>query len=1201
MKKLIINIWFLTCTFSTISQIPIVFQDNGETGPTPTLPNVGGQVYSIERINFFGSNYVVCGDFNNIDGYGSDYRVQTNHIILNSNFQLTSDTIFTSINGPIRDIAFTYDFNGTLYGIVYIAGDFTEINGHPVNGIARFSVPLIPENSINDLTLDTTWDPGFVFWSNPDDPGKILDLEIHNNVLYCAGNFSAVNNFATLNDGRMGITAIDPGNGSDLGIFSTNQGCNSNWAYGYVSSIKCTNNNIIAGGQIDLNVTGGSFFRFNYNGCIDDTYTPQKGYYAGMAGWQGEGREVEVVLDTIYVGIEENNDMWFDDDPSISFIPVIEENPNSIIQTKTYEQPPPPGYTVEYTTVTAYKDRFYVGTSVSGGPFGTPTIKALDSTGVIWQSIGMWENFPNYDSKHLFVQNNILFGSINSTFNIFSNSYSGLFAYCLDPEDIDNFIAFDSTICHNDTVTYTVPSSTFANGYEWSYSGTGVDLNASQIGIQTELDSHGVTTQIIFLENFTPGTLTVTPFSTCNNHTLNNGRVYSKPLSLNITTNPLPNAYAGLDTIFNCYYDTITLHGHSDTLGVEYEWNESNNPLFPSNFSGQDFVVSDTVSNYYYLRVQAPNGCINRDTVFVDADFNYPILSPITPEILGCNDTVYVIGTNTSTADTISWWINPAFPNDSLSNPLLCTIQGPYTFNIQDTLNGCISDTSVYVDQNNHPPNIEIAGYDSIPSLGTSLDTINCYSPTLTLTAYSDSTGAVLNWVDADTLNPLGDTQLIDSGDIYYLEAYNPNNNCFNYATILVDADFSLPTLAIDPVTAGINCSYDSLILTGSTNSHDTILTWNGPGVNTNSNEVTVYEGGYFSFMVTKNSNGCSSIDSVLVIEDNSIEIVLKADTAACDQSTIQLTASHIGTISGATYLWNSGDIGNTGSFVAGADSYGIVEVFGDGSCYGTDTTLITTPPYPVINLQGFQPCGNGNTGYIVASPISGWSPFEYSIDGVNFQSNSTLSNLSVGTYDVFIKDSLGCIYDFSAEINDESEIPTPEFLFSTYNYESDTVILIDVSSPAPDSVNWEFSSEIIILDENYGSPILILPDTGSFNLTMNAWYGTCLNSVSKVIHVAEFDSTNASIYVQSGIKSIELYPNPNSGDFTLTIEFYKKQNATLSLYDINAYIYEERTYDHTDLIQESFSLPASAINGTFVVAVISEFDSAYITFILNR
>ena len=52
------------------------------------------------------------------------------------------------------------------------------------------------------------------------------------------------------------------------------------------------------------------------------------------------------------------------------------------------------------------------------------------------------------------------------------------------------------------------------------------------------------------------------------------------------------------------------------------------------------------------------------------------------------------------------------------------------------------------------------------------------------------------------------------------------------------------------------------------------------------------------------------------------------------------------------------------------------------------------------------------------------------------------------------------------------------------------------------------------------------LPDTGIFDITLEAYFGSCLSTKTKTINVTEFDPTAANNYNQLGIKSVNIYPN---------------------------------------------------------------------------
>ena len=261
--------------------------------------------------------------------------------------------------------------------------------------------------------------------------------------------------------------------------------------------------------------------------------------------------------------------------------------------------------------------------------------------------------------------------------------------------------------------------------------------------------------------------------------------------------------------------------------------------------------------------------------------------------------------------------------------------------------------------------------------------------------------------------------------------------------------------------------------------------------------------------------NGCVAIDSVIISQDNSINVFAGNDALLCDQDLINLTASYSGNITGINYLWNTGNVSTNEIYTTGNSVYGAIEVFGDNGCYGVDTVYLNLPPVPVINFQGFKPCDDGPSGQIVATPVSGTEPFQYSIDaGITYQASPVFSGLYIGTYPIWVKDSLLCDYQFVAVIDENSLLPEPKF-FSTYNFASDTIMIIDVSNPPTDSTVWEFPTEIIVLDDNVLSPTILLPDTGVFQITMKAYYGNCLVELTKPIYAAMFDSTAANNYNQ--------------------------------------------------------------------------------------
>tara|TARA_B100002052_G_scaffold2087_1_gene1980 strand:+ start:17176 stop:22383 length:5208 start_codon:yes stop_codon:yes gene_type:complete len=111
----------------------------------------------------------------------------------------------------------------------------------------------------------------------------------------------------------------------------------------------------------------------------------------------------------------------------------------------------------------------------------------------------------------------------------------------------------------------------------------------------------------------------------------------------------------------------------------------------------------------------------------------------------------------------------------------------------------------------------------------------------------------------------------------------------------------------------------------------------------------------------------------------------------------------------------------STYSFVALCNgTYDIIVTDSNGCSTSPSTTSFTISPInpitpngsvTVFNQNGFNVSCNGDAdGAIFASASGGTGNFTYSLDGVNFQSSSTFSGLSAGSYTVTYKDANGCI-----------------------------------------------------------------------------------------------------------------------------------------------------------------------------------------------
>ena len=1130
--------------------------------------NSGGIVYDVEYIPHW-NMYAVVGDFsyNHPSLSGTRYNLMflNADLTISDNANLNS---ITSINGAITSVEYhSYAPPMTLpLHYIYVGGEFTSYTRGAtttnINGISKIQLLNTFGSGVKTLNI-LSWDPEI------DEP-SVYDLEMFGDSIAIGGFFFEVSDGSGGTETRDGLVAYNANNNTLLPNYDF---VNSSYSdpFTWIMDIET--------GPEGLFISTGP-------GQID--YIKHDG--PDESGSFGTGIYTITSLDDDYLIVTADG-CCSGPDPNATRV---------LSKTTLADIPGNPMNSIgQSLSLATYKD-FVFTLDIDGLRFFNQASSSLLLEYPLVGSSGLeLDDYTGVDNfkSNLIVCNNILFMTFPDLISVNGSSQTTLGAVCIEPADAADFTSFDLTICPGDTINYEIPDAQYADGYRWEFSGTGVDIgNFAPGDIDSLVLEEGPSSlDIEFLEHFTEGVLTVTPYSNCGGNLVDaTNKQYSESVSIFITTNPLPNISSLPDTTLTCKRDSILLSGSSTTPSVTYTWLT---PGITPDVTGTDTIA--TTDGNYIFQVTDLLGCSSYDTVLITMDTIKPdVILPVGPFEITCKDSIVTLLASTSISDSLIYWEELA-TDDIYTNPAPANTIGTWRVYVEDTINGCIKDAPIFIVPNDDAPNVMVSGYPDL-ALGTYLDSINCYVPSLLLSATSDTPNTIYNWCDEDTTNLIGVDTLIEAGGWYNIFVEDTLNGCTNFGKVLIYEDFNEPDISIDPVTS-LNCSNDSLILNASSVVGDTII-WSGPIISPSSNPVTIFDASKYYATSVDSLNGCEGIDSIDITLDSTIDIILSNDTIVCNGDMVLFDADYIGSISGITYEWNNGETSASALFTGGSDSLAVVEIFGDGGCYGIDSIRFGIPPEPSIELTPFQPCGDGASGQIVVEPISGWGPFTYSIDeGLTYQTESVFNNLDFGNYIIWTKDSLGCDYSFETSIDQSAAVAEPEFLVSTYNMASDTLVIVDISNPPTDSTSWVFPSEVEIIDENPLTPVIVIPDTGSYELTMIAYYGTCEVLYTKTVYASDFDTSAATNYNKNGIKNVLLYPNPTNGNFTIEVTFHKSQRSAISVQDMLGYTYEFFTYEEGDLIIENIIMDGTAVNGTYIVKIVGEYDSRHITFILNK
>ena len=159
-----------------------------------------------------------------------------------------------------------------------------------------------------------------------------------------------------------------------------------------------------------------------------------------------------------------------------------------------------------------------------------------------------------------------------------------------------------------------------------------------------------------------------------------------------------------------------------------------------------------------------------------------------------------------------------------------------------------------------------------------------------------------------------------------------------------------------------------------------------------------------------RESNGCQGSQPVIINEPAAIAVTTSTIDAVCNgQSNGVITATASGGVTPYQYSISGTTYQNDNTFNVPAGTY-TAYVKDSNNCINTIAGIgILEPPVLTISAAT-QPasCNGGADGVVTATAGGGNPGYQYSIDGVNFQSSNSF-NVGAGNYTVTVKDQNNC------------------------------------------------------------------------------------------------------------------------------------------------------------------------------------------------
>ncbi|MEH0153367.1 SprB repeat-containing protein [Limibacter armeniacum] len=256
------------------------------------------------------------------------------------------------------------------------------------------------------------------------------------------------------------------------------------------------------------------------------------------------------------------------------------------------------------------------------------------------------------------------------------------------------------------------------------------------------------------------------------------------------------------------------------------------------------------------------------------------------------------------------------------------------------------------------------------------------------------------------------------------------------------------------------------------------------------------------------------------------------------------------------TFSWNNGQETAIASAL-NAGTYTVTVTDANG-CQAMITKILEDPQALVLEVANLTDIIEICAGSVFSLDAgSQWHKVTWTSDRGLTSNEQVLLVIGAGNYELEVETLAGCTTSTTFEVVERDDLLEANFLVETSPTEVvETFMLIDVSWPLPDGINWSIEPEVEIVSETDHQREIRFNQAGTYTVTMQANLANCIATVSRQLDVVSLSngrfgiagSSNEDIDEDSDIQLLEVVPVPNDGRFTINVRLNEEMDGVLSL-----------------------------------------------------
>lgn len=301
-------------------------------------------------------------------------------------------------------------------------------------------------------------------------------------------------------------------------------------------------------------------------------------------------------------------------------------------------------------------------------------------------------------------------------------------------------------------------------------------------------------------------------------------------------------------------------------------------------------------------------------------------------------------------------------------------------------------------------------------------------------------------------------------------------------------------------------------------------------------------------YLIVYDSRGCRVEGVVNIDVPEQFNVIEKVEPLKChNESTAVISLQVSGGVAPYTYKWNNGATEPVlKNLKAGVYKVEVQDALGCGFVkeytianpeefkfsLGEDVTLCEAQTLPLditINDKGTKYKWTSTNGFS--------------------SSSSKVELKDAGVYTATITTSQGCKATSQIEIKRMNTQISSEFLITTQAYQSEEVVIVNVSKPKGDKTTWLLPNGVRVIEETDHYIKLIFDQVGEYEIGLREYQGNCYETFYKKVVVEEDSGYGAAEdLIRPLIEEFIIAPVPSNGEFTVYVKLSKESPINLRL-----------------------------------------------------